>query len=249
MKRLPVFALFLLCAAGQLAAQVMPPWLTPYPGGSPETKRTNTTVESSYTVGAAPKDVLAHFQKLFDAQGIPIDSIGAPEGFYLHAEPAECNFDIAIVHGDKGTAVKVTCASKAGAAPPVILQQPAPEETGPEPPKKPGPAGGKTGVPALVWPKWMTRVDGSKLAGRKLGGQFRGAYGTAGPARDILSFYLDLLNAHDYQVSEVLPTAADDYGNSLVATSEPDLKAGKKTVIRVKVRPAGGNLEVEITMQ
>jgi hypothetical protein len=232
---------------GQLAAQVMPPWLKPYPGVSPETKRTNTTVESSYVVSAAPKDVVAHFQALFDDQGIPIDSIGAPEGFYLHAEPAECNVDIAILHNDKGTSVKVTCASKMGSAPPPIMMQANPGDAEPDAAKKPGAAGAKAS--ALVWPDWLTRVDGAKLAGRKVGSQFKGAYTTAEAAKDILSYYMDLLNSHDYQVSEVLPTGADDYGNSLLATLEPATKTGHKTVITVKLKPAGGSFAVEIGIQ
>jgi len=245
MKRLPISALFLACAAGQLAAQVMPPWLTPYPGGTPESKRTERAVESSYSVGALPKDVVAHFQKIFDAQGIPIDSIGAPEGFYLHAEPAECNVDISIVRGDKTTAVKVVCASKAGVVQ-VIMQQ-TEDRSDQEPAKKTDKPGAKPA--GLAWPDWLVRVDGGKPAVRKLDGQWKSTFTAPPPRHDIEVFYMDLLNGHGFQVSENLPSGPEDSGNWLEGTSDPDPKTKRSIDIQIRIKPAGSAFSVEITMQ
>jgi len=257
MKRMLICVLFLCCAAGQLGAQMMPVWLTPYPGTTPESKRTDTTVEASYSVAAVPKDVLAHFQKVFDNQGIPIDSIGAPEGFYLHADASECNLEISIVRSGASTAVKVICKSKAGSVQRmVVVPVGGQEEQGDQAPSnpmkkfdKPVAPGAKAGPPVLSWPDWLVRVDGAKAPVRKLQGEMKSTFVAAGPRHDIESFYMDLLNAHDYQVTENLPMGSDDSGNWLLATSAPDPKTKHATVIRVKIKPAGQNLEVDITMQ
>jgi hypothetical protein len=254
MKRILICGLFMACAAGQLGAQMMPVWLTPFPGATPESKRTDTTVEASYSVAAVPKDVLAHFQKVFDGEGIPIDSIGAPEGFYLHAEAPECNLEISIVRSGANTAVKVKCTSKAGSVQRMVVV-PVGDQADPEPANpmkkfdKPVPPGGKAGPPVLSWPDWLVRVDGAKAPVRKLPGELKSTFVAAGPRHDIESFYMDLLNAHDYQVSENLPMGSDDSGNWLLATSAADPKTKHATVIRVKMKPAGQNFEVEITME
>jgi len=251
MKRLLILMLFLGGAAGQAAAQVMPVWLAPFPGATPENKRTDTTVASSYSVAALPKDVLSHFQKAFDAQGIPIDSIGAPEGFYLHAEAPECNLEISIVRSDKATAVKVTCTSKVGTVQRIVAE-PAPDmvDEKPENPMKkfdkPVPPDAKA---ALIWPVWLVRVDGARLSAQKVAGLLKSSFTAAGPRADIDAFYTDLLDTNSYQVTKGLPMGPDDSGTSLQGSSEPDAKTGKKTVIRIKIRPDGGDFHVEITMQ
>jgi hypothetical protein len=251
MKRILICVLFMGCAAGQLAAQVMPPWLTPYPGATPKSNRTDNTVESSYSVTAVPNDVLAHFQKVFDAQGIPFDSIGAPEGYYLHAEAPECNLEISMVRGGDHTAVKVTCTSKAGVMQRMVVVpvRGQDDEQAADPMKKSDKPAAPGAKAALVWPDWLVRVDGAKPPVQKLAGQLKSTFTAAGPRHDIESFYMDLLNAHDYQVSENLPSAADDVGNWLLGTSEPDPKTKHKTVIRIKIRPAGQKLSVDITVE
>ena len=257
MRRLPIFLLLLACAAGQLAAQgapVMPAWLVPYPGASAQSKTTETTVESSYTISAAPKEVLAHFQKLFDSQGIPIDFIVAPEGFYLHAEAPECNLDISILHGDKGTAVKMTCTSKVGTVQKVVMasMEDQSDREAANPAKtadKPVSPGGKVAAAGLSWPAWLVRVDGAKLAVQKVAGQLKSSFTAAGPRGDIEAFYIDLLDTNNYQVTKRLPVTADEYGPWVEGTSEPDAKSGKKMVIRVKIRPEGQDFRVEITME
>jgi hypothetical protein len=246
MKRLLISVLFMASAAGQLGAQVMPSWLTAYPGATPENNRTDTAVSSSYTVAAMPKDVVAHFQKIFDAQGIPIDSIGAPEGFYLHAEPAECNVDISIVRGDKDTAVKVICKSKAGVVQQIIMQ-PVEDQSDQQPGKDAARPGAKPGL--LVWPDWLVRVDGGKPAVRKVGNQFKGTFTADPPRHDIEVFYMDLLNGHGFAVSENLPSGLDDYGNWLEGTSDPNPKTKRSTVIQIRMKPAGQKFSVEITVQ
>jgi hypothetical protein len=251
MKRILIGVLFVGFAAGQLAAQVMPAWLTPYPGATPQSKRTDTTVESSYSVTAVPNDVLAHFQKVFDGQGVPFDSIGAPEGYYLHAEAPECNLEISMVRGGDHTAVKVTCTSKAPMVQRMVVvpvggkddEQPANPMKKSDKPVAPG------AKPALAWPDWLVRVDGAKAPVQKLSGQLKSTFTAAPPRHDIESFYMDLLNAHDYQVRENLPMGSDDVGNWLEGTSEPDPKTKHKTVIRIKMRPAGQRLTVDITLE
>jgi hypothetical protein len=256
MKRLLVSVLALTCAAGELAAQgapLMPAWIVPFPGASAQSKARDNAVESSYQAAALPKDVLAHFQKLFDDQGIPIDSIAAPEGFYLHAEAQECNLDISIVRAGGNTTVKVTCAAKSVNVQRVVTEpvQDKPEEAPGNPMKKfdkPVAPGAKTPV-ALSWPSWLVRVDGAKLAAQKVAGELKSSFTAEGPRRDLEAFYTDLLDTNNYTVTKTLPTTADEYGSSLLGSSEPEAKTGKRTVIRVRIKPEAENFHVEITMQ
>jgi hypothetical protein len=114
---------------------------------------------------------------------------------------------------------------------------------------KPVPPGAKPAVAALAWPAWLVRVDGARLPVQKLAGQMKSSFTTEGPSRDIEAFYTDLLDTNDYRVSKGLPSGADDVGTLLLGTSEPDAKSGKRTVIRVRIKPEGENFHVEITMQ
>jgi hypothetical protein len=256
MRRLLISVLTLTLAAGGIAAQGVPPmpvWILPFPGATAQTKTTDNAVEASYQVTALPKDVLVHFQKLFDDQGIPIDSIGAPEGFYLHAEAPECNLDISIVRVAGNTAVKVTCAARSRTVERAVMEpvQEQPPEAPANPMKKfdkPVPPGAKVAA-TVNWPVWLVRVDGAKLAVQKLAGEMKSSFVAGGPKSDLEAFYTDLLDTNDYRVTKGLPTGPEDFGGSLLATSEPDAKTGKRNVIRVRIKPEGQDFRVEITMQ
>ena len=235
-------------AASALDAQVMPPWLTTYPGATPQTKRTNTTVEATFTTAGSTMEVLSYYRKAFDAQGVPIDFIGAPEGVYLHAEPAECNVDIAILQADKQTSVKITCATKAGTVAHVSME-PVAGAADEDAEKKPAAGDAKPKAPVLTWPEWMTKVDGSKLAGHKVGSQFKGTYTTTSSRDEIERFYIELLDSNNFAASKSLPTGVEDSGNTIEGRSDPDPKTKHATVIQVKTRPSGQGFAVEITVE
>lgn len=90
MKSRLILPLLLACLCyGQTPK--MPTWLLPYPGAEPETSTFPGIVEASYTVAAAPAEVITHLRKLFDSAGVPfapnLDGIGTS----IRASVPECD--------------------------------------------------------------------------------------------------------------------------------------------------------------
>jgi len=253
MSRVLIWVLLLACASALCGAQgppEMPAWLVPYPGVTAQSRQTANGAEVAYTVEAPIQDVLAHFRKLVATKGLPFAPNDTGDGYFIRTAAAECDLAISIRARDADTAVKVTCSPKS-ALDQRLVQLPA-HETGPskettgmkkfDKPVYPDTAN-------IVWPAWLVRVDGAKLGVRKVYGQLKSTFEAAPPQGDIETFYEKLLDLHGYKVIKGSAAAADKFGNWVQATADPDAQLGRKVVIWVKVKPAGANFEVAITVQ
>ena len=257
MRRLLICGVLVGCAATLCRAQSapeMPTWLAPYPGVTAENRQTVSDAEAAYTVGAPVSDVLGHYRKLVMQKGLAFKPNDTGDGFFVRVAAAECDLAISIRARDAETAVKVTCSPKA----PLderLVQLPA-HETGPTKETtamkkfdKPVYPAAKPAAVALVWPVWLVRVDGAKLEVRRLQGQLKSTFTSAPTREDIESFYAKLLDAHNYKVTKGLAAAPDQFGSWLQATADPDPALGRKVVIWIKIRPAGKDFDVEISVQ
>lgn len=267
MRRLLIPFLFTACSMMQAGAQNgapvapgMPSWVVVYPGTTAQDRQTGDGVESSYVVGATMGEVLEHFRKLFAAEGLPFNPESTGDGFFIRAKAPECDLAISIrrrnTHAAEDdqpeSAVKVTCSAKQGSTMATIWvpvqDKPKPETTEVmkkfDKPYYPAP---KTG-PSLRWPSWLVEVDGSKPAVQRLSGELKSTFTAAPPRGDIEYFYSGLFDLHDYQVSKGVSPAAQ-FGSWLQATADPDPELGRKVVIWIKIKPVGGNFNVEITVK
>jgi hypothetical protein len=260
MRRLLLPFLFATCGLAQTVAPAMPSWVVVFPGATAQDRQTGSGVESSYEVGAKMDEVLAHFRKLFASKGLAFDPESTGDGFFIRAKTPECDLAISIrrridhaAEDDQAeTAVKVTCTEKQGSsvgtvwAP--VQDKPKPETTEVmkkfDKPYYPPP---KTG-PGLRWPSWLVEVDGAKPVVQRLSGQLKSTFTAAPPRADIEYFYAGLLDSHDYHLSKGVSPAAQ-FGSWLQATADPDPELGRKVVIWIKIKPVGGNFNVEITVQ
>ena len=99
-------------------------------------------------------------------------------------------------------------------------------------------------APPLVWPSWLTHVQGAALLPQRGVDQSKDAmlsvrYTTNVPMTEIRDFYRDLLNAHEYRARSELSTGhtisgiqQNAYG-SVEGSNYPDGAPGAHTVIRV----------------
>ncbi len=102
--------------AGQQAARVMPPWLTPYPGANAATQMSSPAlVETSYTTSANPEVVIAHYRQLFEAAGVRFNSNFDGSGTSIRGAAAECDLLIKVREENAGTTARVSCATKSAA--------------------------------------------------------------------------------------------------------------------------------------
>jgi hypothetical protein len=245
------------CAAGQFvtpAPSVMPAWLVPYPGAGAQSRRIFNTAESTYTVAAAPHDVLAHFRTLFVSAGLPFEPDSLGGGFLIRAGAPECDLDISIRRRDSNTEVKVTCAPRLAANEHManLRAQEKAKQAASDPMKKfdtpvyPQP---KAPLPPLTWPSWLVRVDGARLPAEKSPGGLSSSF-VSRPTRDAIQyFYANLLTSHGYQVTQGLAAAPEKFGSWVQGTTEADGQLGRRVVIRVKIKPAGQDFAVELSLQ
>jgi len=267
MRRLLIPILFAACSVMEAGAQAgtpvapgMPTWVVVFPGATAQARQAGDGVESSYVVGATMNEVLAHFRKLFAQKGLAFDPESTGDGYFIRAKASECDLAISIrrrnahvVEDDQPeTAVKVTCSAKQGSSVGTVWvpvqDKPKPDTTeGMKKFDKPYYPPPKTG-PGIRWPAWLVEVDGAKPAVQRLPGQLKGTFTAAPPRGDIEYFYSGLLDSHDYHVSKGVSPAAQ-FGSWLQATADPDPELGRKVVIWIKIKPVGGNFNVEITVQ
>ena len=109
----------LLAVAAMLAATAfaqttirMPEWLVPYPGASGQTRSSAVLAESTYETAARPADVLAHYQKLFEAAHLSFQPSLDGIGTVIRASAAECDLLLTVRERGPATAVRVNCAAK-----------------------------------------------------------------------------------------------------------------------------------------
>jgi hypothetical protein len=255
MRGLLPFALSTVCASAQFVTpvpSVMPSWLEPYPGASVQVRRVGNTAESSYTTAAPARDVLAHFRTLFASAGVAFEPSPAGFGFLIRAAIPECDLDI-VISRDPDTKVKVTCSPRL-ASTERILDRQARERAAQsqnDPMKRfdtPVYPQARAPQPPLVWPSWLVRVDGDRLAVKTFPGQLKSSFLSSSPREAIQAFYADLLSSQGYRVTQGLAAVPEQFGSFVEATADPDGQLHRR-VIRVKIRPAGPNFTVEISLQ
>jgi hypothetical protein len=250
-----IYALSMACAAAQFVTpvpSVMPGWVVPYPGASAQDRKVLSSVESTYAVAVAPRDVLSHFRTLFASARLPFQPDAMGGGFLIRAAAPECDLEVSIRRRDSDTTVKVNCSPRLAANEQMANEhariRAAQDKTDPmkkfDTPVYPEPKGP---VAPLIWPSWLVRVDGARLTVEKLAGQLKSTF-TSSPTREaIQAFYAGLLSSHNYRVTQGVSPAAQKFGSWLQATT--DLENGRRSVIWIKIRPAGENFDVELTLQ
>jgi hypothetical protein len=257
MRLLLISALSIGCAAAQFVTPVpavMPSWLAPYPGAFAPNKQMGNGVETSYTVAAAPRDVLTHFRTLFTSAGLPFEPSPLGYGFLIHEAAPECDLSISISRRDPNTAVKVTCSPRLASTERIANQQAQSraERSHDDPMKKydspvyPEP---KAPQAALRWPSWLVRTDGAKLTVEKFSGQLRSNFISSPTREGIQYFYAELLRSHGYRVKEGLAAVPEQFGSWVQANADPDNELGRRVSIWIKIKPAGGNFTVELSVQ
>jgi hypothetical protein len=245
------------CAMAQFVTpvpSVMPAWLIPYPGAGAQSRQIFNSVESSYTLAAAPHEVLAHFRTLFSAASLPFQPDPLGGGFLIRSAAPECDLDISIRRRDSNTEVKVTCSPRLAANQYMAnlhAQERAKQAENDtmkkfDTPVYPQP---KAPVLPLAWPSWLVRVDGAALPVEKSPGRLSSSF-VSSPTRDaIQSFYATLLSSHGYRVTQGLAAAPEKFGSWVQGTADAGVQPGRMVVISVKIRPAGQDFAVELSLQ
>jgi hypothetical protein len=223
--------LLALTAAFSQAPFSMPSWLENYPGANATVQAGDSSAEASYTVDAQPAEVVAHYRKLFEAQGLAFQPNPDGMGTSIRVAAKECDLLILIRSRAEGTYAKVSCTAKvdAVAAPPAgkveILkgdskaqaqaawQERIRQHQEEYPPEKFNLRKDKHDMPAppLVWPDWLTHVRGAAL--KPTSGvdpahfaYMKEKYTTTVPMTEIFDFYRNLLKDHGYRPRAELAT-------------------------------------------
>lgn len=257
MRRALIAALSMVCAVAQFVTpvpSVMPAWLIPYPGASAQNRQILNAVESSYTVAAAPRDILTHFRTLFGSAGLPFQPDPMGHGFLIRAAAPECDLDISIRRREPETMVKVMCSPRLAVNERIANQrsQERAEHAQSDPmtrfdtPVYPQP---KAAVAPLSWPSWLVRVDGARLSVEKFPGRLKSSFMSRPTREGIQAFYADLLTSHGYRVMQGLAAVPEKFGSWVQGTSDADNPLGRRTVIWITIRPAGQDFAVELSLQ
>jgi hypothetical protein len=232
----------------------MPAWLVRYPGASADNRRTGNAVESTYAVAAAPREVLAHFRTLFASASLPFQPDPMGGGFLIRSAAPECDLEIVIRRRDKDSTVKVTCSPRLEATERItnLHEQQRAEHLQSDPMRKydtPVYPEAKKAAPPLAWPSWLVRVDGAELRVDKFPGLLKSSF-TSSPTREAIQyFYANLLNSHNYRVTQSLAAVPEKFGSWVQGSAELDGQSGRRVVIWVKIRPVGQDFAVELTVQ
>jgi hypothetical protein len=257
MRRLLVSAVSIGLAAAQFVTpvpSVMPAWLVPYPGASAQNRQILNTSESSYTVAAAPRDILTHFRNLFGSAGLPFQPDSMGYGFLIRAAAPECDLDISIRRREPDTMVRVRCSPRLAVNERIANQQAQEraEHAQTDPMKKfdsPVYPEAKAAVAPLSWPAWLVRVDGARLPVEKFPGRLKSSFRSSPTREGIQAFYADLLTSHGYRVTQRLAAVPEKFGSWVQGTSDANDQLGRRIVIWVKIRPAGQDFDVELSLQ
>ena len=256
MRHALISALSMAFAAAQFVTpvpSVMPAWVAPYPGASAQDRRILNSVESSYSVAAAPHDVLSHFRALFRSAGLTFEPDPMGGGFLIRAAAPECDLDISIRRRDSYTEVKVNCSPRLAANQHMadLRAQEKAEHAQSDPMKKfdtpvyPQP---KAALPPLTWPSWLVRVDGAALPIQKSSGRLSSSF-VSQPTRDAIQyFYANLLSSHGYRVTQGLAAVPEKSGAWVQGSSDAD-QLGRRVVIWIKIKPAGQDFTVDLSLQ
>jgi hypothetical protein len=257
LRRVSIFVLTAACCAAQFVTPVpaaMPAWLVPYPGASAQNRQMRNTAESTYSVARPARDILAHYRGLFASAGLPFQPDAMGYGFVIRAAAPECDLDISIKRVEPDTSVRVTCSPRLAANEQManLRAEQRAERAESDPMKKfDEPVYPKAKAPAapLSWPAWLVRVDGASLAVEKFAGQLRSSFTSAPTREGIQAFYAGLLSAHGYRVTQGLAAVPEKFGSWVLGSGERENEPGRRAVIRVNIKPAGGNFTVELSLQ
>jgi hypothetical protein len=225
-----IFAVALTPAFSQ-NAPLLPAWLESYPGATPVVHSSNILVSSTYSVAAPPADIIEHYRKMFEAEGLPFHPNLNGAGTSIRAVARECDLLIQIRSHPEGTLVEVNCAAKTQSSSQALA------------PARPGATGfpqtattppqissdwmarhqqkvAEMGIhrehqdapaPPLVWPSWLVSVRGPALrpesgVDQSKDAMLKARYTTNAPMTEIYDFYRDLLNSHEYPTRSRLST-------------------------------------------
>ena len=229
-------------------ALAIPSWLEPFPDASPQLRTFSTFVESRYETTAPPEDVLAHYQKIFAAAGLPFFPDKDPIATSINGETGTCDLHIRISRFHGSTIVNVTCSSprsrhaqEAGMRAMKRFDEPV----------YPTP---RTELPPLAWPSWLVRSDGAVLETRSGIDRFKLNYleadFTSADTRPALqAFYTRLLSEHGYPVglgsSPILPR---DRTAVVEGVRYIGAQPGPRFVVHIELAPAGDTVHVSLRL-
>jgi len=223
------FLLFALTPAFSQGTFPMPSWLENYPGANATVQAGDSSAEASYAVDAQPAEVVAHYRKLFESQGLTFQPNPDGMGTSIRVAAKECDLLILIRSRAEGTYAKVSCTAKvdAVAAPPTgkvevlkgdskaqaqaAWQERIRQHEEEFPPEKFNKEKHDMPAPPLVWPDWLTHVRGASLRPAKgvdpaHYAYMKAQYTTNVPMTEIFDFYRNLLKDHGYRPKAEIST-------------------------------------------
>jgi hypothetical protein len=268
-----VLALFVLTPVFSQQPLSPPSWLASYPGATATIRPSDNTVESSYTTSAQLDDIIQHYGTLFKAAGLPFEPNSDGIGTSIRAAAPECDLLIQIRSRTEGSFVKVNCSAKTQPSSTylpgdvkVITSRPQPTRVSSTAPAPPPPHRtsadfmemhrqkvAEMGIhrehhdapaPPLVWPSWLTNVNGAQLkttssVDQSKNAMLRAQYTTNAPMTEIYHFYQEGLASHEYPTRSQLSTGQTMSGiqqNALgyvEGSNYPDGAPGAYSEIRV----------------
>jgi hypothetical protein len=223
-------------------------------------------VTASYTSTASTEEVREHYRRLFEAHGLPFLPI-TDLGITTIQGSAGCDLTVTVRGHGAGTAVEVTCTERNADTGVVTLPgSGGTPNSGPSyrtvtTPAVPSQALDRhrelvaamgihrqyqdAPAPPLVWPDWLSGVDGARLRPQRGVDQSHNdtlqvEYRTTAPMTKVFAFYKDLLNANGYSVySSQLSTGQtssgvqQNAGGHVEGAAYPDGTPGPHTEILV----------------
>ena len=259
------FVLSALVPAFSQTAFTLPSWLVSYPGTSPKVYSGDSFAQTSYVVDAQPAEVVEHYRKLFEAQGLVFQPNPDGIGTTIRVAAKECDLFIQIRRREEGTFTKVTCSGKIDPSSVQASENPNIEMvtgiTPPPPPESAAAKGdgkqenapsspsnkGSHNMPAsaLLWPGWLTNLSGYELSpvlmADSTGSPFLNAtYVTTRPMTEIFSYYRKLLQDHDYR-----PNSAPAAGRTVAGFQQNP--TGTLHGVHYEKGAAGPNTTIDIS--
>ena len=249
-----------------------PSWLTNYPNATATVRSSESAVESSYTTSAQTEEIVQHYGTLFRAAGLPFEPNSDGLGTSIRASAQECDLLIQIRSHDDGASVNVNCSSKVQpqstptqptdikvltSRPQPSHQQPTRAGVAPQIPadwmaehqRKVAEMGihrehHDAPAPPLVWPSWLTHVNGSAVhpesgVDQSKNAMLKARYVTRAPMTEIYDFYVELLRSHEYPTTSRLSTGQTMSGikqnalGSVEGSNYPDGAPGASSEIRI----------------
>jgi hypothetical protein len=281
-----ICAIFAVTPVFSQEALSLPSWLQSYPGATPTVHASDSVVQSSYASAVEPADIVEHYRKLFEAAGLPFHPNDDGMGTSIRGEARECDLLIKIRTRTEGTVVNVNCSAKtqgsALSSPTditVIKGRPQ-SPSGPAPAQQPHMTADEmmeqhhrkaaemglhrqyhdAAAPPLVWPSWLTNVNGAPVrpgigVDQAKNPLLKAQYVTNEPMTEIYKFYRDVLNSHEYPARSSMSTGHTQTGIQQNAIgyvdgfNYPDGAPGAYTVIHVSFDRSVLNGPITVTMR